>query len=254
MSFDLAIPAFIAGMLMFVAPCTLPLIPAYLGFISGVSLKELSDPEKKKKARTRIVVNGLLFVIGFSFVFILLGGVFGYAGSFFSQYRRLFSRIGGLLVIFFGLYFLNVFKFSFLSFLEREYRFSITGMLKPGQPVSSLLFGATFAFGWSPCIGPVLGTVLLLASTSTTAVTGAFLLFVFSLGFSIPFLALAFGIGHATQYIKPLQKHMGKFSVIAGLFLILIGVLLVTDRFAIWTAYIYQLFDFIKYDALLNYL
>jgi len=128
------------------------------------------------------------------------------------------------------------------------------GMLKPGKPVSSMLFGMTFAFGWSPCIGPVLGTVLLLASTSATAANGAFLLFIFSLGFTIPFLALALGIGHATQVIKPIQKHLNKFSAVAGIFLILIGILLFTDRFNAWTAYIYQLFDFINYDQLLNYL
>lgn len=254
MSFDLAIPAFVAGLLMFLAPCTLPLVPAYLGFISGVSIDELKDEEKRKKLRSRIFLNGLFFVLGFSLVFILLGGAFGLVGSLFSQYRAVLSRIGGVLVIFFGLYFLNVFKLPVFQFLKKDYHFSVTGSLKPGQPLSSLLFGMTFAFGWSPCIGPVLGTVLLLASTSATAFSGAFLLFIFSLGFSLPFLALAIGIGHATQYLKPLQKHLGKFSTIAGLFLILIGVLLLTDRFDIWTSAIFNYFDFLDYDRLLNYL
>lgn len=254
MSFDLAIPAFIAGVLMFLAPCTLPLVPAYLGFISGASLKDLQDGKTSKKLRGRIMMNGLFFAIGFSLVFILAGSAFGFAGGFFVKYRSILSRIGGVLVIIFGLYFLNVFKLPMFSFLKRDYHFSLTGMLKPGEPFSSFLFGMTFAFGWSPCIGPVLGTVLLLASTSATASSGAFLLFIFSLGFTLPFLALAAVIGHATQYLKPFQKHLGKFSFIAGIFLILIGVLLFADKFEIWTGYIYRAFDFINYDSLLNYL
>lgn len=254
MSFDLAIPSFVAGLLMFFAPCTLPLVPAYLGFISGVSIKDLNANGVGKTLRGRILLNGFMFAFGFSLVFIFAGGAFGYAGSFFLRYRDILSRAGGILVILFGLYFLNLFKLPIFNFLKRDYHFSLTGSLKPGNPTSSFLFGTTFAFGWSPCIGPVLGTVLFLASTSATAANGAFLLFIFSLGFTLPFLFLAAAVGHATRYLKPFQKYLGAFSVIAGIFLILIGVLLFTDRFNIWTAYIYRVFDFINYDSLLNYL
>lgn len=254
MSFELAIPAFVAGLLMFFAPCTLPLIPAYLGFVSGVSLRDLSDDKKRREARGRIFLNGILFVAGFTLVFILLGGAFGLFGSFFARHRMILSRVGGILIVLFGLYFLNAFDLPMFRFLKRDYRFSVTGSLVPGQPVSSLLFGMTFAFGWTPCIGPVLGTVLLLASTSATATTGAMLLFVFSLGFSLPFLGLALGIGHATRWLKPFEKILPAFSIVAGLFLILIGVLLFTNRFEIWTSYIYGVFDFLDYDRLLDYL
>jgi len=215
MDFSLAIPSFIAGVLMFLAPCTLPLVPAYLGFISGVSLKDLDNGEASKALRGRIVFNGLMFALGFSLVFVLVGGAFGFVGSFFIQYRPILSRIGGLLVILFGLYFLSVFKLSIFNFLKRDYHFSLIGMLKPGEPISSLLFGMTFAFGWSPCIGPVLGTILFLASTTATASSGAFLLFIFSLGFTLPFLALAFVIGHTARLLRPFQRHLGKFSVVS---------------------------------------
>lgn len=254
MTFELALPAFIAGVLMFLAPCTLPLVPAYLGFISGVSLKELVDKKDIVRLRAKIILNGILFVVGFSFVFILLGGAFGLVGSSLLKYRQLLSKIGGALVIFFGLYFLGLFKLKIFSFMKRDYRFTVTGSLKPGEPVSSLLFGATFAFGWSPCIGPVLGSILLLASTAATAGAGGFLLFIFSLGFSVPFLLLAVTVGQAAKYLKPIEKHLDQFSMIAGIFLILIGALLFFDQFEIWTAFFYRLFDFINYDALLNYL
>lgn len=239
---------------MFIAPCTLPLVPAYLGFISGVSLKELTEGRVDKRLRLRIFLNGLLFVFGFSLVFVLLGGAFGFAGSFFARYRDVISRIGGIVVILFGLYFLGVFKYPIFAFLKRDYHFSITGLLKPGKPVSSMLFGMTFAFGWSPCIGPVFGTILLLASTSATATSGAFLLFIFALGFSLPFLFLAAVVSQASVYLKPVQKYLGFFSVISGLFLIFIGVLLFLNRFDVWTAYMYQLFGFINYERLLDYL
>ena len=123
-------------------------------------MKDLEVGRVDKKLRARIVRNGLLFAFGFSLVFVLIGTAFGFAGSFLVKYRFLLSRIGGVLVIFFGLYFLNLFKLPFFSFLKRDYHFSLMRILKPGESFSSFLFGMTFAFGWSPCIGPVLGTVL----------------------------------------------------------------------------------------------
>lgn len=120
MDYSLIIPAFIAGILTFLAPCTLPLVPGYLGFISGVSLEDLKDPTKSKKVRVKIFLNGLLFVLGFSIVFIILGSLFGLGGAALSQYRVWLSRIGGIFVIIFGLYMTGVFRFSFLNFFGRR--------------------------------------------------------------------------------------------------------------------------------------
>lgn len=249
--FSLVVPAFIAGILTFLAPCTLPLVPGYLGFISGVSAQDLQDPLKIKSARKKIFLNGLLFVIGFSLIFILLGSLFGLGGSALVQYRPWLSRIGGIFVILFGLFMIGVLR---LPFLNVEKHVGGVKVLKPGNPISSLIFGATFAFGWTPCVGPVLGSILTLAAASTTVGQGAFLLSIFSLGLAVPFLVVAAGIGSASSFIAKLSKYLNVISVIGGLFLVFLGILLLTNTFGIWIAYFYQWLSFINYEQLLDYL
>lgn len=243
--------AFTAGVLTFLAPCTLPLVPAYLGFISGVSLLDLQDPQKVKSVRRKIFFNGLLFVIGFSFVFILLGSLFGLGGAALIQYRIWLSRIGGIFIIFFGLFMIGVLR---LPFMNVEKHIGGIKALKPGNPVSSLMFGATFAFGWTPCIGPILGSILTVAAASSTVGQGAFLLCVFSLGLAVPFLVVALGIGSASMYIAKVSKFLTPISIVGGLFLVFLGILLLTDELRIWTTYFYRWFDFINYKQLLDYL
>ena len=251
MELALIIPAFFAGILTFLAPCTLPLVPGYLGFISGVSAQDLQDPLKSKSARRKIFLNGLLFVIGFSLIFILLGSLLGLGGSALAQYRIWLSRIGGIFVMFFGLFMIRVLP---LPFLNVEKNIGRIEALKPGNPASSLIFGATFAFGWSPCVGPILGSILTLAATSATVGQGAFLLSVFSLGLAVPFLIIAAGIGSASNYILKLSKYLNVISIIGGLFLIFLGILLFTNKLGVWIVYFYQWFDFINYGRLLDYL
>jgi len=254
MDLTLIIPAFIAGILTFLAPCTLPLVPGYLGFISGVSLEDLKDPEKVKGARLKIFLNGVFYVIGFSIVFIILGSLFGLGGAVFAQYRVWLSRIGGVFVILFGLYMTGILKFSFLNFLGIQKQFKAPKIFKPGNPLSSLAFGSAFAFGWTPCVGPVLGAILTLAATSTTVGQGAILLGIFSLGLAIPFLLIAAGIGSASRHLAKITKYLNIVSIIGGIFLIALGILLLTDKFAVWISYSYQLFDFINYESILDYL
>lgn len=251
MDFSLIIPAFIAGILTFLAPCTLPLVPGYLGFISGISAQDLQDPLKSKSARKKIFLNGLLFVIGFSLIFILLGSLFGLGGSALAHYRIWLSRVGGIFVILFGLFMIGVLR---LPFLNVEKNIGRIKALKPGNPASSLIFGATFAFGWTPCVGPILGSILTLAAASATVGQGAFLLLVFSLGLAIPFLIIAAGIGSASNYISKLSRYLNVISIAGGLFLIFLGILLFTNKLGIWIAYFYQWFDFINYERLLDYL
>lgn len=250
MNYDLIIPAFIAGILTFLAPCTLPLVPGYLSFISGVSSADLQDPLKASTARRRVFYNGLLYVLGFSAVFILLGSLFGLGGAALVKYRIWLSRIGGTFVIFFGLYMLGILKFRFLNFLQTEKSLG-SSWLKPGRPASSFLFGSAFAFGWSPCVGPILGTVLLLASSSATIGTGAFLLMIFSLGLAVPFLLIAAGVGSIGGRLSFVSRYL---NLVGGLFLIFLGILLITDKFAFWLSYAYRLFEFIDYGKLLDYL
>jgi len=251
MSFALIIPAFIAGLLTFLAPCTLPLVPGYLGFISGVSLEDLKDPTKTKRVRLKIFLNGLFFVIGFSAVFIVLGTLAGLGGQALFAYRIWLSRIGGVFVIIFGLFMLNVLK---IPFLNKATQIKIPAFFQRGKTLNSLLLGSAFGLGWTPCVGPILGAILTLAAAGGTVGQGTLLLSVFSLGLAIPFLVIALGIGSASAYLNKISKYLNIVSVIGGLFLIFLGILLLTDQFNIWTGYFYQLFDFINYDRLLDYL
>lgn len=250
MDASLVVPAFIAGLLTFLAPCTLPLVPGYLWFISGISLDDLRDPATARRVRWKIFLNGLAFVIGWSAIFIALGTLAGFAGSALVPYRLWLGRIGGVFVIIFGLFMLNVPK---LPWLARE-RHLIPRVFTPGKPANSLILGAAFGLGWTPCVGPILGSVLLLASTSATALQGALLLTMFSAGLALPFLAIAAGVGSASRQIERFAKYLGIVSVLGGLFLIGLGLLLITDNAGLMISYGYRWFRFINYERLLDYL
>lgn len=243
--------SFFAGLLTFLAPCTLPLVPAYLGFISGVDQEELKNPETAKATRRKIFLNGLSFIVGFSLVFIIFGVLAGFAGTALAPYRIWLARAGGVLVILFGLFMLGFFK---LPFFQTDKRISIPKWFTLGRPSSSLFIGGTFALGWTPCVGPILGSILLLAGTSGTALQGGLMLTVFSIGLAVPFLVIAVAFSKATVYIEKLSKYLKGVSVVGGVFLILLGILLATDNFGLTIQYGYELLEFINYDRLLEYL
>lgn len=247
----LTIPAFFAGLLTFLAPCTLPLVPAYLSFIGGVSSREAGTQDAG--VRRRVVINGLFYVIGFSTVFIVLGSLFAAGGAVLVTYRDLLSRLGGLLVLFFGLFLLFGSRWRIFESLQAEHRFHLHH-LTPGKPLSAFLFGATFAFGWTPCIGPILGSVLILAATTSTFFQGVFLLIVFSVGLGLPFILLAFAFGHAVDYVDKLKSWMRPINVLGGVLLVFLGILLLTDHLGLWLGWMFELFSFIDYGRLLRYL
>lgn len=254
-SIALIIPAFIAGIITFLAPCTLPLVPAYLGFISGTSAGELKDPARAGRARRKIFLNGLFFMAGVTIVFVGFGILAGLLGQSLAPWRIWLTRIGGAFVILFGLYMMGILKVSFLnSFLGAEKKVKLPFKIERGNPLSSAALGASFAFGWTPCVGPILGSILLLASTSATAFSGGFLLLIFSLGLAMPFLAIAAGFGTLSTKVGKIAKYLNWVEIIGGIFLILLGILLITNNFSLLLSYGYQLFDFINYDALLDYL
>jgi len=250
-SIGFALSAFIAGILTFLAPCTLPLVPAYLGFISGVAPKDLENPETAAAAKRSIFINGLFFIFGFSLVFILFGTLAGVLGQGLVPYRIWLTRIGGVLVILFGLFMLGAFN---IPFLQSDKRLKMPSFLKVGKPSSSLAIGGAFAFGWTPCVGPILGSILLLASTGGSALTGALLLSIFSLGLAVPFLLIAFGFSRATGYINKISKYLKWMSIVGGVFLVLLGILLLTNNFGLLIQYGFQIFSFIEYEGLLDYL
>jgi len=251
LSIGFILASFFAGLLTFLAPCTLPLVPAYLGFISGVDQEALKNPATARAARHKIFLNGLAFIAGFSLIFIVFGVLAGFAGTALAPYRIWLARIGGVLVILFGLFMLGFFK---LPFFQTDKRIPIPKWLTLGKPSSSLFIGGTFALGWTPCVGPILGSILLLAGTSGTAFTGGVMLTVFSIGLAIPFLLIALAFSKATAYIDRISKYLKAVSVVGGIFLILLGFLLATDNFGLTIQYGYELFDFINYEGLLDYL
>jgi cytochrome c-type biogenesis protein len=246
----LIFPAFLAGLFTFLAPCTLPLVPGYLSFISGVSKEELQDRKKARKIKRKIFLNGVFFVLGFSLIFITFGTLAGFLGELLANSRNILSRLGGVLIIVFGLLMTGFFN---IPLLEREIRFKKIP-LSPGNPFGSFAVGAAFAFGWTPCVGPVLGSILLLTTTSATALEGGFLLLIFSLGLAVPFLLVAGAISQASDYINKFSGVLRVISVVGGLFLVLIGLLLATGNFGLLIQYGYKIFDFINYDAILNFL
>lgn len=249
---SLILSSFIAGLLMFLAPCTLPLVPAYLAFISGVDPKLLqADGEKlPRNIRWQVFINGLMYVLGFSVVFVLLGVCIAFFGArVVGTYRDIFMKLGGLLVLVFGLHMIGVLKSVFLQY---EKKFVLPARFEKGKPATSLLLGAAFACGWSPCIGPILASVLFLASTTSTVWKGALLLGVFSIGMGIPFLILAWGIGSAYGRVRVLNRYMPIISRLGGVFLIILGVLLLMNKLGLFVGWGFELFGFLGYDKLLK--
>lgn len=216
--------AFTAGLISFLAPCVLPLIPGYLAYLAGSSLNE------SRAYRKEIFLNALLFVIGFSFIFSLVGVLLNsLLDAVAYDTKNWLARIGGLIVIFFGLYLTGIFK---IPFFEREHKVHVTTQLS-SRYATSLLFGAAFAAGWTPCAGAALGSILgLAASEPGSAFT---LLLVYSVGFSLPFLLISFFVGSATVFIKRYLSVAQVVNVIFGLILIVFGIAIFTQtltRFA----------------------
>lgn len=244
----LLISAFVAGVVMFLAPCTLPLIPAYLGFISGVSYSELNNPRMVALVRKKVVKNSIFFVLGFSGIFILFGLLAGFISLYVGPLRGALSKVAGELIILFGLLLIGAVR---PSFLMRERRITPPRFLTLGSPWSSFLLGAAFAFGWTPCIGPILGTVLLFASTTETVGAGALLLVVFSCGFSLPFIALAYFISCAGTFTARIAPYLQGVSIIGGVFLILLGVFMLVGDVAYFTTWLFRILAWLDYEQYL---
>jgi len=238
--------AFIAGLITFIAPCTLPLVPGYLGFISGVPAEDFNNPEKAQKLRWKIFWNGFFFVLGFSAIFIIFGTLIGFLGSALVGFQVWLNRIGGILIVLFGLFMLDVLK---IPMLQIEHHLKIPPFLRRGRPGTSFVLGSAFGVGWTPCVGPVLGAILTLAATTTTALQGALLLSVFSAGLAVPFLLIALGVGSATRYIKKFTKYLRIVSVVGGIFLIFLGILLFLGKLSLLISWGFQFMSFIGLDA-----
>ena len=215
-----ALVAFAGGLLSFLSPCVLPLVPSYLGFVTGFTIDEMTD--RRKMA----MVHATLFVLGFSLVFILLGASATALGRALNHYQEWVTRIGGVLILFFGLYLLGVIK---LGFLGQEQRTHLDR--KPVGYLGSVLVGIAFGAGWTPCIGPILGGILTLAASQGDFQQGMVLLGWYSLGLAVPFLAAAWAVESFLNVFQRYRKHMVWVQRISGALLLLVGLLMISGQF-----------------------
>lgn len=225
--------AFAAGLLSFLSPCVLPLIPSYVTFITGMSLDELVDQDQQQaiRAKRAVLIHGSLFVLGFTLVFVLLGASVTFLGSLFGYAQGWIERIGGVLLIGFGLYLLGLLR---IPGAEREWRVHLAD--KPLGYLGTVLVGVTFGAGWTPCIGPVLGGILTLAATRSSLAEGVGLLTVYSAGLAIPFLLAALLMQRFLTSLKSARKWLPWISRISGVLLLIIGLLMVTGSFTLLTS------------------
>ncbi|WP_026381695.1 cytochrome c biogenesis CcdA family protein [Afifella pfennigii] len=222
------IGAFIGGLLSFVSPCVLPIVPASLGFIGGVSLEELTEEGKVPPGLTqKVFAAAFAFVLGFTTVFVLFGLTASGIGQTLAAHKDWLSVVAGVVIIGFGLHFLGLLR---IGLLYREARFNVRE--KPPGLFGAYLIGLAFAFGWTPCIGPVLGTILALAGSQGSAQDGAVLLFIYGMGMGLPFLLAAAFAGPFLKWASGFRRHMGTVEKVMGGMLVLTGILFLTGDMA----------------------
>lgn len=226
--------ALLAGVVSFLSPCVLPIVPPYLAYMSGVSI---SDMQGVSAARRKAVISALFFVLGLSTVFIFLGFTASAFGAFFLQNQLLFTRIAGAVVIVFGLHFLNVIR---IPFLDREARMEAGDA--GGTSFGAYVLGLAFAFGWTPCIGPQLGAILSLAASEASVTRGTVLLGTYAAGLGIPFLLAAMFLSRSMRLMTRLKRHMGLIEKIMGLLLLLVGIALMTGALTSFSWWLLEAF------------
>ncbi len=230
--FDLVI-AFLGGVISFLSPCVLPLIPGYLSFMTGLSSAELSA---KGGNPAKIIVPAFMFVAGFSIIFVSLGASASILGEFLVQYRDLIEKIGGVAVVIFGIFMLGIIK---VPWLYGEARMDLERSRKFGR-WAALVMGMAFAAGWTPCVGPILGSILALATSSGSVGRGALMLLMYSLGLGVPFILTALLFGRVSGLLKWLVRHSLIINRVAGVILIVVGVLIFTGQLGVLVSWLTQ--------------
>jgi cytochrome c-type biogenesis protein len=220
-----------AGVLSFLSPCVLPLVPSYLSFVTGMSLDELEEGTDK----SRTMIHASLFVLGFTIVFVLLGASASFLGQFFRHYEEWVARIGGVIILLLGLHLVGAFKFAPLM---RDVRVHLAD--KPIGRLGAVAVGMAFGAGWTPCIGPVLGGILTYAMVQETFWSGMGLLFVYSMGLAIPFMLTALALDRFLLGFQRFRRYLPAVQVASGLLLIVLAILLITGSFTILTAWLVQ--------------
>lgn len=235
------VAAFVAGLLSFISPCVLPLIPGYLSYISGITVEEMRGAPgggavavaAPPAARRRVLVTSLAFVLGFSLVFVSLGASASAVGQLLMEKLSLLGKIAGAIIIVFGLHTMGVLK---IGWLYAEKRVQTTK--KPAGPLGAVLVGVAFAFGWTPCIGPILAAILAVAAAQETVGQGVQLLAVYSLGLGIPFIATSLAINQFFAAFAKIRRYYHAVEIASGALLVAIGLLIFTNRFTIIAQYL----------------
>lgn len=234
--------ALAAGFLSFISPCVLPLIPAYISYISGISLEELKNSQTlSKEAKRRILLNSLLFVLGFTIVFVSLGASATGIGAFLVEHRQLTMRIAGVIIIILGIHTTGWLKLPFLMYEKR-----IQVNPRAATSISILLMGMAFAFGWTPCIGPLLGGILLMASGEETLLKGMLLLATYSFGLGLPFVLTGLAVNRFFSAMSRIKRHFRLIEIISGLLLVIIGIMIFAGTLGYLSGLLYQVFPFLQ--------
>ena len=239
MTTEVSIPlAFLGGILSFVSPCVLPLVPSYISFVTGISFEELTGDSDNSKLKKVILANSLMFILGFSTVFVvILGSSAQLLGNLFMQYQDLVRKIGGLVIILLGIHIIGIINFNILQRDKRLHFFKE----KPSGLLGSFLVGIGFAAGWTPCIGPILSAIFAVAATSENPWSGMILFVAYSAGLAIPFLLTSLGINTFLRHFGRLKRHMRMISIVTGIFLIVTGLLIFTNSLGIIAGYLNSL-------------
>jgi cytochrome c-type biogenesis protein len=228
--------AFFAGLVSFLSPCVLPLVPGYISIISGSSLDQLKAEEKQAALYRTVLLNSVMFIVGFSITFIFLGATATWVGQFLLSRMRLLGQIAGIILIVFGIHLTGIFK---INFLYKDKRFH--SVEKPRGLLGALVLGLAFAFGWTPCIGPILAGILTIASTKQTVFEGMFLLAIYSAGLGIPFLLTSVALNKFLTFYSRFKKHFHAVEVVSGALVIAVGLLILTGslaRLATWFSFL----------------
>jgi cytochrome c-type biogenesis protein len=227
----LPLAAFLAGIISFLSPCVLPLVPGYVSLISGTGVDELRSSESH--VMRRVMLNSITFILGFTVVFIALGAVATSVGQVTRQYYSILTRVAGVVIIIFGLHLTGIFKIKALYADKRMHE------VKGGSTAfGAFVVGFAFAFGWTPCIGPILATILAFAASQDTVMRGVMLLAVYSAGLAVPFLLTSLGVDRFLAFYTRFRRHLHTVEVISGVLLILIGTLVLTRHFTVLSGYL----------------
>jgi cytochrome c-type biogenesis protein len=238
-SLPLPLAAFVAGLISFLSPCVLPLVPGYVSLISGAGVEQLKT--KEGQLFRKLMLNSAAFIVGFSIVFITLGAISTEVGQVLAQYKSLLARIAGVVIILFGLHLTGIFQIKALLADTR-----LHGLKGSSSAWGAFVIGFAFAFGWTPCVGPILAVVLGFAAAQDTVWKGVFLLAIYSAGLAVPFLLTSLGIERFLKFYNRFKFHMHAVEVASGVLLIGLGILLAMGRFTLLSGY----FSFLNRFAL----